>query len=510
MLSASTIWLIFAAYFAFLIIVAAVVTQREKKQAQGIQLQTGKFSWPILVMTYIASCMSVWVFFAGPGAYYRSGIGYYFSELSYLALFPILCYFTMTKVWLVNQEMNFTTPADFFYARYKSRSLTVIMAIIYLLCAFPFISSVLVSAGRAAEIASNGAVSSSLFCLICGIIMVLFVAIGGVKSTVFADAIQGWLFIGALWAIVIAVLNIVFGGSLVEAFKTVFTNQPEWFAYPGPSGSTGFAARLSYPLCCGIGFTIMLPQVFVRAGYYSSDLKNQRQMAFVAPGLQTLVWTGCMLIGVIALAALPNLTGTDTEMVIPLMINIIGGSHGTLASILMSAFLIGTLAVGLSTANAMLMTTSSIIYKDILVDTMKIKFKAQEKTMVRIVVLIFGALTVLFALRPWQLVFDMMLFGDAIVMPLFPALIAGIYWKRATKLAATVSVGVGAAIVLLTFFAWGLGFVWYGTIGMGVSIVLLVVISLLTKDNPEDSAEFYRALENGHNRKMYCKAKIKT
>lgn len=106
MLSASTIWLIFAAYFAFLIIVAAVVTQREKKQAQGIQLQTGKFSWPILVMTYIASCMSVWVFFAGPGAYYRSGIGYYFSELSYLALFPILCYFTMTKVWLVNQEMT--------------------------------------------------------------------------------------------------------------------------------------------------------------------------------------------------------------------------------------------------------------------------------------------------------------------------------------------------------------------------------------------------------------------
>lgn len=72
-----------------------------------------------------------------------------------------------------------------------------------------------------------------------------------------------------------------------------------------------------------------------------------------------------MLIGLVALAAMPNLTSSETELVIPYMCNIIAGTHGLLAQILMIVFLIGVLAVGLSTANALLMVMSSIIYKDL-------------------------------------------------------------------------------------------------------------------------------------------------
>ena len=57
------------------------------------------------------------------------------------------------------------------------------------------------------------------------------------------------------------------------------------------------------------------------------------------------------------------------------MCNIIAGTHGLLAQILMIVFLIGVLAVGLSTANALLMVMSSIIYKDLLVGIGHYKFK---------------------------------------------------------------------------------------------------------------------------------------
>ena len=160
--------------------------------------------------------MSVWVFFAGPGAYYRYGLGYFFSEMCIYSMFPIICYFTMTKVWLVNQQKHFTTPADFFFCRYKSKALTVIIDIVYIICAVPFISAVLVAGGRAAEVATGGAVSSQTFTLICGIIMTVFVMLGGVKSTALADAVQGWFFILALWAIIFVTLKIVFNGSIIE------------------------------------------------------------------------------------------------------------------------------------------------------------------------------------------------------------------------------------------------------------------------------------------------------
>ena len=259
-----------------------------------------------MVMTYIASCMSVWVFFAGPGAYYRYGLGYFFSEMCIYSMFPIICYFTMTKVWLVNQQKHFTTPADFFFCRYKSKALTVIIDMVYIICAVPFISAVLVAGGRAAEVATGGAVSSQTFTLICGIIMTVFVMLGGVKSTALADAVQGWFFILALWAIIFVTLKIVFNGSIIEAFQTVRVQTPDWFSYPGPIGICTYPSRVSYPLACAFGYTLLLPQVFVRSGYYSAGLKDQRQMAFLAPFLQIIVWGGTMLIGLVALAAMPE------------------------------------------------------------------------------------------------------------------------------------------------------------------------------------------------------------
>ena len=71
-----------------------------------------------------------------------------------------------------------------------------------------------------------------------------------------------------------------------------------------------------------------------------------------------------------------------------------------------------------------------------------------------------------------------------------------IYWKRATKEAAIVSAIVGTVLVLMTYFVWNIGGTWYGAIGMLGSTVTMIVVSLLTMPRPEDSKEFYAALEN--------------
>ena len=113
-----------------------------------------------------------------------------------------------------------------------------------------------------------------------------------------------------------------------------------------------------------------------------------------------------MLIGLVALAAMPDLTSSETELVIPYMCNIIAGTHGVLAQILMIVFLIGVLAVGLSTANALLMVMSSIIYKDLLVGIGHCKFKASETSVVRVVILLFGAVTVGVSLMHWEYVYN--------------------------------------------------------------------------------------------------------
>lgn len=504
MLSSTTVWIAFGVYMCFLLGVALYVTQKEKRQNETGSLLSASVAWPVLVMTYIASLMSTWVFFAGPGAYYRGGLGYWISEMSYIALFPIIAHFTMNKVWMINQEKGgeFVTPADFYYERFKSPALRTILGIIFLAASFPYISSVLVAIAQAAKYATGGAINYNTAVIVVGLIMTVFVCVGGVKSAAMADTVQGLVFIALLWFIVIACLIVGFGGSFTAAIDTLWVNTQSFFSYPGPDAWVSYGSRFGYPFSCAIGWTIMLPHVFVRSGYFGDNLKSQRKLSYITPILQALVWTGVMLIGLIGLALVNNLPTSDTELIIPYMINnFVNSFSPTLAVVMMIGFFVGATAVGLSTANAFLSVASGIVSSDLIKNTFHINVPEGKETMVnRVIIAVLGLGSLAIALNPPELIFTLIMFSIAIVMPLFPILVFGLYWKKATKQAAIVSAIVGTVLVLLTYFVWNIGGTWYGAIGLLGATITMVVVSLFTKQEESDSKEFYDVFERANNR----------
>lgn len=504
MLTTNTIWLLFGGYMVMLASIAAYAYYKERNRSiQGYFTASGSIGWFVLIMTYIASLMSTWVFFAGPGGYYRGGLVFWISELSYIPLFPIIAYFVMNKVWILNSQRNYITPADLYTDRFRSPLLRLVLAIVFLSASFPYIASILIAAGRAAEVATGGAISYNLVVLVVGLTMLIFVSVGGMKSVATADTIQGWLFITMLWVVVISVLAVGFNGSLTAAVKSVWVNTNSWFSYPGPDGWVPYSARLGYPLACAIGWTIMLPHVFVRAGFSGSDLRTQQRLLMAVPILQTLVWTGTMLIGLVGIGLLPGLSTAETELIIPFLIETVIQPYGaTLASFLMIGFFLGAVAVGLSTANAFLLVSGSIISQDFLGELLKVNLSEKSKMLVaRIIIVMIGLASMLLALNPPELIWTLIMFAIALVMPLFPVLVAALYWKRATTEGAIAAAIAGTATVLLTYFQWGIGWKWYGAIGMLVSAILVVVVSLVTKKTDEKVLdEFYGALKAGENK----------
>ncbi len=504
MLSPNTIWLLFACYMVVLALIAVYATYKEKhKSVQGYFTASGSISWFVLVMTYIASLMSTWVFFAGPGGYYRGGIVFWISELSYIPLFPVIVYFVMNKVWIMNQQRGYITPADIFVDRFRSPFLRLVLAIVFLSASFPYVASILVAAGQAAQVATGGAVSYNAVVLVVGITMLVFVSVGGMKSVATADTVQGWLFISMLWVIVIASLAVGFNGSFTKAVSTVWENTNSWFSYPGPDHWVPYSARLGYPLSCAIGWTIMLPHVFVRSGYSGSDLRSQRRLMIAVPILQTLVWTGTMLIGLIGIGLLPGLDTGETELIIPYLIeNVVLPLGPGLAAFLMIGFFLGAIAVGLSTANGFLLVSGSIISEDILRHLLKMKISDKQRLIVaRTVIVFIGLASMLLAINPPELIWTLIMFAIAIVTPLFPILVAALYWKQATTIAATIAAIAGTATVLMTYFWWGIGGTWYGIIGMFVSAVLMVTVSLLTKKDDQGAIEeFFGLMASGEDR----------
>ncbi len=498
MLSSTTIWTVFLSYMAALLALGFYANWREKNRSTKDYFTAGgQIHWFVLVMTYIAALMSTWVFFAGPGGYYRGGLTFYLSELSYIPLFPIITYFVMNKVWLLNSQRGYTTPADLYDDRFRSPILRVVLGLLFFFVSLPYVSSIFIACAKAAEVASGGTVSYNAVIIVVGLATLVFVSVGGMKSVAWADTAQGWLFIIALWAIALSALFVGFGGSVPRMVANVMESTPSWFSYPGPDGWVPYAARLGYPLSCAIGWTIMLPHVFIRSGYSGESLKSQQRLQFLVPVLQTVVWTGTMFIGLLAIALVPGLQGSDTELIIPYLINNVVAVQGAgFAQILMALFVLGALAVGLSTANGFLLVSGSIISHDILGKTLKWEADPKKQMLIsRIVIIILGLACMWIAMDPPELIWTLIMFAIAMVMPIFPILICAIYWKRSTSAGAVVASIAGIIGVILTY-KLGYGGNWYGLFGMIISTVLMVGVSLLTKPTDEKVMnEFYGALK---------------
>ncbi len=110
----------------------------------------------------------------------------------------------------------------------------------------------------------------------------------------------------------------------------------------------------------------------------------------------------------------------------------------------------------------------------------------------RVIIAVLGLGSLAIALNPPELIFTLIMFSIAIVMPLFPILVFGLYWKKATKQAAIVSAIVGTVLVLLTYFVWNIGGTWYGAIGLlGATITMVVVPKQMPSLQEQVSAQYH-------------------
>ena len=499
MLSVTGTWAIYVIYLGALVGLGFYVWWKNRNNSTRDFYTAGnQINWFVLCMTYMAALMSTWVFFAGPGGYYRGGFGYYMSELSYMPLFPVITYFVMNKVWLLNTQRHYTTPADVFVDRFPSRVLRLILAVVFFSVSMPYAAAIFNACGKAAEVASGGMIPHSYAIIFVGIAVLLFIPFGGVKSIAWLATVQGWLFMIAIWVIGLGSLSFGFNGGIGDAISSVWQTSNNWFSYPGPSKWVPYSARLGYPLACAIGWTIMLPDVFIRGAFFGKDQGAQRKLMYVQPFLQVIVWSGCMVIGFAAIAMVPGLTGSDTELVIPYLVtNIISSKAVNFAILLMVAFVWGTLATGLASACSHILVAGSIISEDILNKLLNLNVNPKlHMVFARLAVCALTVVAVYIALNPPALIWTLIMFAIAIVMPLFPVLLAALYWRRATTTAAIISSVIGVATVLATYFVWNVGDCWYGTFGLVVSTVLMIIISYMTEKTDENVLNrFYSAMD---------------
>ena len=439
----------------------------------------------VLAMTTIATYGSVSSFVGGPGQAWLVGWGWVYMAVVQVTALVLLYGIFGKRLALISRRIDAVTIIDVIRARYNSNALANASAVIVVLFFAATMVAQFVGGAKLFEAVTGYSYMVGL-CLF-GIAVILFTTIGGFRGVAVTDALCG---IAMLIGIVVLAAGILTaGGGYENIMDVIRANHPEMLE---PFGGGQMPATLYFTQWLLVGvLTFVLPQSMVRCMGFK-DTKALRGAMIMGT-----VIIGIMMIGVTSLGVLSAgvLTGSladyggSVDNIIPAAI------AQTLPSWLAGVAIIGPIAASISTVSSLLIASSSAIIKDVYIHHSQSRGVAPSERRIasssQMVTLVIGILVFMLAVVPPDVIWKINMFAfGGLETAFFWVMVCGLFWKRAGKLGAVLSM-VGGTVAYCATMAVGfkIGGLHQIVIGIVVAGVLMVVGSLIgRKCNDEEHA----------------------
>ncbi|MGY4589509.1 solute:Na+ symporter, SSS family [Thermostichus sp. MS-CIW-40] len=430
-----------------------------------------------LTLTTLATLLSAFTFIGVPADAYTHGLGIFLGVGVTTALISGLFLWVGYRVWLAAQHFGFITPSEFFGHRFNSPLLALLYCLSALTFTAPYISIQIIGGARTLAAVLGEGIPYWPLAVVVALVILGYVLFGGSQAVVWTDVVQG--------IILILGMGVAFVALALGVGQEAAGQLDPWLSLPGPQGRWSWQGLLGNQLLFFMA-TPLFPQFFQRF-YMARSAHPFKTLMVVWPLLILLVFFPAALLGVWGRLAFPSLEKTDQIM--PMMLQ-------TLPSGVAAVVITAALAALMSTADSQLLTASSLVTRDLVVTFFRRQLSPhQEELLGRWVVLGIGLASFVIALNPPGLIVEIATWSFQGNAMLFPVLIAGLYWKRATRAGAVAGALVSSGLTL----GWLSGLLpraWTGgwlpvipavVIGSGV----LIGVSLLTQPPKEQVTAYY-------------------
>ncbi|QGX93857.1 sodium:solute symporter family protein [Haloplanus rallus] len=465
-----------AIYLIVLLALAEYGSRLTELSVSDYFVASGSLSSFVVFLTMIASAFSAFTFLGGGGIAYSSGISgiVLVGSVAFIDL-PALVIIG-ERVWRMSKRGNdYVTPADLLCERFAdSSSLRVLIALISIGFTVFYVTIQFTGMGLVLNVLTEGMISRELAAVIIGIVMAVYIAIGGMRGVAYSDALQAIL----IWVGLIVVSAYVLWTTPTSVFGRV-------------SRTVEYANQLTmdplYLYTAAVGFGLsqsVWPFIWQR--YYSAKrVSGLWGMGFgsslAAIGLLTFF---PMIIAYAGLIAFPGLSNPDT-----VILQYILEMPGPLFGLLMAA----AVAAAMSTADSMILMMGSIGARDVYSELVGTDYP--EKTISRyskVLSGIFGVVALGISLIDLGLLVEIAVSlavpGYALLVP--PAL-AAFFWPRANWQGAVS--GLAAGLVVLIYYnvadaavPFGL---WVGVPGLVACTAVMIGASLVTEKPDQDRVQ---------------------
>ena len=314
--------------------------------------------------------------------------------------------------------------------------------------------------------------------LLFGLVVVLYTSIGGFRAVALTDTCCAIMMMIGIVLLLYYVLDA--GGGYTAIMGNLHADHPELFD-PLSAGHMPVGLYLTQWILVGI-CTIALPQSVVRGISYKDTRSLHRAMLIgtVVVGFMNI---GVNFTGILAHGVLtqPESAYGSVDNIIPLTI------AQAIPQELVGLAIIGPLAASISTISGLLIVASSAIVKDVYLHSKLAKSESVPDARLRrlsvVTTAVIGVIVFVIAMTPPSLIWiiNMFAFGG-LETAFFWTLLLGLYWKRANRAGAILSMAGGTIAYCAT---QAMGFKVMGlhqiTIGITVSLVLFLVGSYIGK-----------------------------
>lgn len=440
----------------------------------------------VLAMTTVATYSSVSSFVGGPGMAWQVGFGWiYMAIVQVTAIFLVLGIFGK-RIALISRKINAVTVIDIIRTRYQSDLLANISAFIIVLFFCATMVAQFVGGAKLFETVTGYSYLTGL--LLFGIIVIFYTAIGGFRAVAITDAWCAIMMLIGIGLLLYFVLEA--GGGYSTVMTTLETMHPEMLE-PLSGGNMPYSLYLSQWLLVGI-FTMALPQSVVRGISYK-ETKGLHQAMLIGTVVIGAMTIGVNLIGVFARGFLTENLSVygGVDYIIPLAI------IKTMPPFLAGIAIIGPIAATISTVSSLLIVSSSAIIKDIYMHHKVTQGKTVSQEKVRristIATVLIGLLVFIISLVPPSVIWliNMFAFGG-LETAFFWTLLLGLFWRKANKTGALISMVGGTLLYCLTM-AFGFKIMNLHQIVIGITSagILFIIGSYLGKQENEKTLQLF-------------------
>ena len=362
--------------------------------------------------------VSSWVFFFAATAATFAGLtiisqsslifndGFQYVGTAFIAItVPLGSLFFFKRQWMLSRKFGYITPGEMYFDYYKSDTLRIITVLVTFFVAIPLLAVFFGATGFLVNVLSDGYISRDLGMWVISTIVLFYVTRGGFKSVVSVGVVQSWLYF-----ITVIILGLiiyyfvgnfeVFGQALSKLASTSISNWGNtngygggdyngYFALPGVIqwvGGLGKNSAVGGPWTAMMIFTFTLSFMGVvlspSFSMWSYSAKHPKVFSYyqvwgsaVAIGFILFIFSTYQGIGASLLGAnseinnsglsintvLPELSQKDHTLLIYNIINLMDNSALWLTGLLA----VGVIAAIQSTSAAFLMTSGSIITRDL-------------------------------------------------------------------------------------------------------------------------------------------------